>query len=270
MKTLRSAGLGALLGLAGLGSLALPLEAQTTPLVAAVLVPGGTFQQGARVLDPADPGKTVTVSAFWMAETPVTQAQYQAVTGANPARFQGPNNPVEQVSWFDAVAFCNQLSARDGLAPAYRLDGSKVTWDPLAPGWRLPTEAEFEFAARGGAASQGFAFPGSNAAESVAWGYSNSQKRTHVVKELPPNELGLWGLAGNVWQWCWDWYSYDRSALPALDPRGPAVGSARVNRGGAWNEDHADAFRPYYRADDGPETKGDNLGFRVARNAPAP
>lgn len=242
------------------------LAAPTAPVTVTVL--GGTFAQGQRTLDPPSPGKLVTVSTFEMAETVVTQSQYEEIMGTNPSRFTGPNNPVERVSWFEAVEFCNKLSARDGLPPAYLVEGFKVTWDPQSPGWRLPTEAEYEFAARGGAEPRGYDFPGSNAAEAVAWGFSNSQKRTHVVKELPANELGLYGLAGNVWQWCWDWYTFDRSGLPATDPRGPAVGSARVSRGGAWNEDHPDAFRPYYRADDGPETKGDNLGFRVAKNAP--
>ena len=242
----------------------------TLPLILAVLVAGGTFQQGARTLDPPNPGKAVTVSSFLMGETVVTQLQYETVMNANPSRFKGPNNPVEKVSWFDAVAFCNALSARDGFKPAYAIDGTKVTWDSSANGWRLPTEAEFEWAARGGAASRGYAFAGADSVEKAGWGFSNSLKRTHVGKELPPNELGLYGLAGNVWEWCWDWYTFDRSALPSVDPKGPASGGARVNRGGAWNEDHPDAFRPYYRADDGPETTGDNLGFRVARNADAP
>ena len=246
----------------------LPAQEVPTPLVRAVLVPGGSFLQGKRTLDPPNPGKSVTVSSFLMGETVVTQVQYRTLTGQSPSRFTGEINPVEQVSWFDAVAFCNLLSTRDGLTPAYLVDGLQVTWDPKAPGWRLPTEAEFEFAARGGATPKGYDFPGSNAAEAVSWGYSNAMKRTHVVKEQPPNETGVYGLAGNVWQWCWDWYTFDRSALPDTDPRGPVTGSARVNRGGAWNEDHVDAFRPYFRADDGPETKGDNLGFRVVRNAP--
>ena len=144
------------------------------PLILAVLVAGGPFPQGERTLDPADPGRPVTVSSFLMGETVVTQAQYQAVMGTNPSRFTGPNNPVEKVSWFDAVAFCNALSTRDGLDPAYLIDGTKVTWNSQATGWRLPTEAEYEFAARGGAVSKGYAFPGSDAAEAVAWGYSNS------------------------------------------------------------------------------------------------
>jgi len=239
------------------------------PLILAVLVAGGSFQQGQRTLDPPNPGKTVTVSSFLMGETVVTQVQYEQVTGKKPSRFSGSNNPVERVSWYDAVAFCNALSVRDGLVPAYTIDGNNVTWNPGAGGWRLPTEAEWEFAARGGALSHGYAFPGSDAAEAVAWGFTNSHKETHPVKELPPNELGVYGLAGNVWQWCWDWYTFDRSPLPTVDPKGPDRGTARVNRGGAWNEDHVDAFRPYYRADDGPETVGDNLGFRVVRNAPS-
>lgn len=255
--------------LAGLVGLAGPLSAQ--PLaVKTVLVEGGTFLQGARTLDPAFAGKPVTVSTFLMAETVVTQSLWSEIMGTDPSRFKGPLNPVERVSWFEAVEFCNKLSIRDGLSPAYQIDGRKVTWDLAAGGWRLPTEAEWEFAARGGTLSRGYDFPGSNAAEDVAWGFSNSLKRTHVVKELPPNELGLYGMAGNVWQWCWDWYTFDRSQLPSVDPRGPTVGSARVSHGGAWNEDHPDAFRPYYRADDGPETTGDNLGFRVARNRTTP
>ncbi len=249
-------------------SLASLTWSQATPLAPALLVEGGSFQQGMRTLDPPNPGKKVTVSPFLMGETVVTQSQYEKVTGTNPSRFKGVLNPVERVSWFDAVAFCNQLSVLEGLVPAYLINGTTVTWNPLASGWRLPTEAEFEWAARGGTLSKGKAFPGSDAAETVAWGFSNSHQMTHPVKELPPNELGLYGLAGNVWEWCWDWYTFDRSSLEDHDPKGPAVGSARVNRGGAWNEDHVDAFRPYYRADDGPETVGDNLGFRVARNAP--
>jgi len=241
---------------------------QTPGLIPTVSVAGGTFQQGKRTLDPANPGRTVTVSAFLMGETVVTQDQFQEVTGANPSRFQGPLNPVERVSWYDAVAFCNALSAKEGLAPAYTIDGTSVKWDPQSPGWRLPTEAEWEFAARGGVASKGFSFPGSDAAEAVAWGYFNASHRTHVVKELPPNELGLYGMAGNVWQWCWDWYVFDRSSLPSTDPRGPASGSDKVNRGGCWNSDYVDAFRPYYRADDSPDTKEADLGFRVVRNAP--
>jgi len=236
------------------------------PLVPAVHVAGGTFLQGLRTLDPPDPGRSVTVSSFWMGTTEVTQQQYQALTNANPSWFKGPLKPVESVSWFDAVAFCNLLSDHDGLRHAYAIEDGRVSWDPTSPGWRLPTEAEWEFAARGGTHPWRKDFPGNDAVEEVAWDYYNSSKQTHNVGALKPNELGLFDLAGNVWEWCWDWYEFDRSDLPPKDPRGPLVGSSRVSRGGAWNEDHTDAFRPYYRADDGPETKGNNLGFRVVRN----
>ena len=239
-----------------------------SPLVKAVLVDGGTFPQGKRTLDPAAEGRTVTVSSFWMAEAEVTQSQYRAVTGQSPSRFSGEVNPVERVSWYDAVAFCNALSEKEGLKAVYTIDGTKVTADWTATGWRLPTEAEWEFAARGGTHSQGFAFSGSDEADKVGYGFYNSGKRTSPVKSLLPNELGIYGLSGNVWEWCWDWYEFDRSNLPATDPRGPAVGTDKVNRGGGWNDDFLDSMRPYFRADDGPDAKDDDLGFRIVRNAP--
>ncbi|HTH13079.1 MAG TPA: formylglycine-generating enzyme family protein, partial [Spirochaetia bacterium] len=149
-----------------------------SPLVKAVLVDGGTFPQGKRTLDPAAEGRTVTVSSFWMAEAEVTQSQYRAVTGQSPSRFSGEVNPVERVSWYDAVAFCNALSEKEGLKAVYTIDGTKVTADWTATGWRLPTEAEWEFAARGGTHSQGFAFSGSDEADKVGYGFYNSGKRT--------------------------------------------------------------------------------------------
>ncbi len=213
----------------------------------------------------------MTVSSFWMAETEVTQKQYLEITGADPSWFHNAENPVERVSWFDAVAYCNRLSEREGLRPVYTLEGAgdavtKVTADFAANGWRLPTEAEFEYAARGGRQGRTQAFPGSDAADEVGWSFSNSGKQTHPVKSLKPNELGLYGLAGNVWEWCHDWYTFDRSAFPAVNPTGALVGSDRVNRGGGWNDDFVDSMRPYFRADDGPDSKDSDLGFRVVRS----
>jgi formylglycine-generating enzyme required for sulfatase activity len=141
----------------------------------------------------------------------------------------------------------------------------KVTADFAADGWRLPTEAEYEFAARGGRQGKTQAFPGSDAADEVGWSFSNSGKQTRPVKSLKSNELGLYGLAGNVWEWCHDWYTFDRSTLPAVNPTGALVGSDRVNRGGGWNDDFVDSMRPYFRADDGPDSRDSDLGFRVVR-----
>ncbi len=252
--------------LAWSAAVALPSPLLAQSLIEAVLVDGGSFAQGARTLDPASAGRTVQVSSFYMAVSPVTQFQYRQLTGQNPAEFKRDDNPVERVSWFDAVAFCNQLSERDGLAPAYTISGIDVSWDPAAPGWRLPTEAEYEFAARGGTKTRGKPFAGADAVDIVAWDLLNAEKSTHAVKTKTPNELGLYGLAGNVWEWCWDWYVFDRSPLPADNPRGPETGTDRVNRGGGWKDDYDDAFRPYFRADDPPGTKSNDLGFRVVRN----
>ena len=255
--------------LAGLSLVSVPLIAQPrAPDIPIILVQGGTFAMGARTLDPASPGRQVTVSSFYLGQTVVTQGQYQAVTGKNPSRFLGELLPVERVSWYDAVQFCNQLSALDGYQPAYTIHGTQVTWNQKANGWRLPTEAEFEFAARGGLKSKGYAFAGSNVANEVAIHFYDSGGRTHPVKGLAPNELGLYGMCGNVWEWCWDWFTPDLSSLPSVNPIGPAQGTDRVNRGGSWNDDFDDALRPYYRADDGPGTKESEMGFRLARNAP--
>jgi formylglycine-generating enzyme required for sulfatase activity len=242
-------------------------EGQTTGVVKAVLVDAGTFLQGKRTLEPVSPGRRVTVSPYYMSETEITQGQYKTVTGLEPSLFHSSENPVERVSWYDAVGFCNKLSALDGLKAAYLIEGSNVTWDRTSDGWRLPTEAEFEFAARGGAQGHDFDFPGSNTADDVGWSFSTSGKQTRPVRSLKPNELGLYGLAGNVWEWCWDWYAFDRSAMPSMDPSGPQVGTDRINRGGGWNDDFVDSMRPYFRADDGPDSKDSDLGFRVVRTS---
>jgi formylglycine-generating enzyme required for sulfatase activity len=254
-----------LTSLAALLAFVTPAAGQTTGLVKAILVDGGDFLQGKRTLEPVSPGRRVSVSSYFMAETEITQEQYKTVTGLEPSLFHNSENPVERVSWYDAVAFCNKLSALDGLKPAYRIEGSNVTWDRSSGGWRLPTEAEFEFAARGGAQGRDFDFPGSNVSDEVGWSFSTSGKQTRPVRSLKPNELGLYGLAGNVWEWCWDWYVYDRSSLPSSNPAGPQVGADRVNRGGGWNDDFVDSMRPYFRADDGPDSMDSDLGFRIVR-----
>jgi len=200
---------------------------------------------------------------FALGATEVTQGLYEAVMGENPSHFAGGNRPVEQVSWLDAVTFCNALSEQEGLTPAYQKSRSSVTWDRDADGYRLPTEAEWEFAARGG---DDHLYSGSDDLGSVGWYSSNSGKKTRDVGEKRANGYGLHDMSGNVWEWAWDWYG-DYPSGTVSDPTGPSTGSPRVARGGSWSNNprcarvavrlrHAPGYRYYY------------LGFRLARSLP--
>jgi formylglycine-generating enzyme required for sulfatase activity len=179
-----------------------------------VYVIGGTFQMGSSSESDEKPIHTVTVSSFFMDKTEVTQVQYRKVMGKNPSNFSGCDDcPVEQVTWYDANAYAQKV------------------------GKRLPTEAEWEYAARGGNKSKGYTYSGSNTIGSVAWYNGNSSSKTHPVAQKQPNELGLYDMSGNVWEWCSDRYDkgyYSRS--PQTDPQGPNSGSFRVLRGGGWND----------------------------------
>ena len=178
-----------------------------------VYVAGGTFQMGSNSGDSDEkPVHTVTVSSFYMDKTEVTQAEYRKVMGKNPSYFSGCDDcPVERVSWHDANEYAKKV------------------------GKRLPTEAEWEYAARGGNKSKGYKYAGSKSIGSVAWYSSNSGSKTHSVGQKQPNELGIYDMSGNVWEWCSDRYSdsYYRTS-PKNDPQGPNSGSSRVLRGGSW------------------------------------
>jgi formylglycine-generating enzyme required for sulfatase activity len=234
-----------------------------------VWVPGGSFTMG----DTAGGGESnetkhqVTLSGFYMGQTEVTQAQWQKVMGNNPSNFKNGSNaaqrPVEQVSWYDAVAFCNKLSLQEGKSPAYNISGTKVTLNQGATGYRLPTEAEWEYAAKGGASTpvQTVKYAGSANLDEIAWTSSNSGNTTHPVAEKKPNALGLYDMTGNVWEWCQDWYgNYGTTAQS--DPAGAASGSYRVSRGGSWLSD-ASYARVSYRDSGTPDNRFSNLGFRL-------
>ena len=137
-----------------------------------------------------------------MLKTEVTQKLYASVMGENPSNFKGDNLPVENVSWYDAVKFCNELSMKKGLFPVYTINGEGVTWDKSANGFRLPTLEEWFFAAIGG---QDYDYPGSNNLDEVAWYYNNSNEQTHPVARKKANGYGLYDMVGNVEEWCWDW-----------------------------------------------------------------
>lgn len=230
-----------------------------------VYVEGGTFQMGSNSGDSDEkPVHSVTVSSFYIGKYEVTQKQWTEVMGSNPADFKGDNRPVESISWYQAVEFCNKLSQKEGLTPAYTINGRNVTCNWNANGYRLPTEAEWEFAARGGNKSKGFTYAGSNNIDEVAWYDSNSGSKTQAVGTKKANELGLYDMSGNVWEWCWDWYgSYSSGAK--TNPRGPS-GSYRVLRGGSWYSS-ALYCRSAFRDGGGPDDGHDNSGFRLLRSS---
>ena len=215
-----------------------------------VYVEGGTFQMGATSeqgsSDPDSDEKPVhyvTLDSYYIAETEVAQAQWRAVMGTNPSYFTGDDRPVECVSWNDAQEFCRRLS---------ELTGKTYT---------LPTEAQWEYAARGGNKSKGYKYSGSNTIGDVAWYESNSSSTTHSVKQKQPNELGLYDMSGNVWEWCSDWYdSY--SSFSQTNPTGPSSGSDRVLRGGGWY-DVARICRVSNRGSNYPSSRLSCNGFRV-------
>ncbi|MCR5335540.1 MAG: SUMF1/EgtB/PvdO family nonheme iron enzyme [Synergistes sp.] len=253
-----------------------------------VFVRGGAFTMGS----PASEGwrgsdetqHKVTVGDFYMGRREVTQAEYSSVMNANPSNFKGERLPVENVSWIDAVRYCNARSKKEGLAPVYTIDGSKVTWDRKADGYRLPTEAEWEYACRAGTDTPFNTKTSIGADEANYYGhypygieenYFNQGKlstkpgiyrgETVNVGSFKPNALGLYDMHGNVAEWCWDVYGpYGSEARK--DPTGPAAGSRRVNRGGGWN-DFAKNIRSAYRAAAPQENRTFNLGFRLVRGA---
>lgn len=204
-------------------------------------------------------------TVFAIAVTEVTQGQYERVMGKNPSEAQGnPEKPVENVSWLDAVEYCNRLSVKENLDPCYRIEGGKVSWAEglRCKGYRLPTEAEWEYAARADGKTK---YAGSDELDAVAWWASNAQGSTHQVAGKGANGWGLYDFSGNVWEWVWDWYESRYEDLPRVDPIGPNSGSYRVERGGSWYNDAQDA-RVAYRDDDGPGYRDALQGFRLARS----
>ena len=225
-------------------------------------VAGGTFQMGSNDSDWTNPIHTVTVDSFYIGTYEITQDIYEQVMGTNPSNFEGARLPVETVNWYDAVEFANALSRKDGLDEVYTIDGEDVVCDWDKKGYRLPTEAEWEYAARGGAKNQGYTYAGSNTVGDVAWYFDNSSNKTHNVGSKTANELGLYDMSGNVWEWCWDFYGKYSSSLQP-DPVGPGSGSGRVERGGSWYGDARDC-RVANRSGGSPEYASYSYGFRVA------
>lgn len=236
-----------------------------------VSIARGTFTMGDKD-EPDAPLHEVTVSPFFMDKYPVTQEQYEKLMGDNPSRWKGPQNPVEGVRWSDAVKFCNERSRQQGLEPCYNLETWQCNFD--ASGYRLPTEAEWEYACRAGAKTVYFFGDSPAQLAEYAWFDRNAGGRPQPVGQKKPNPWGLYDICGNVWHWCNDFYGVDYyQQSPSENPRGPQEGDTRVVRGGAWKFS-ADNCRCGYRYNENPGYVDvcfgyDIYGFRCVRNAEA-
>ena len=253
-----------------------------------ILIKGGTFEMGSPESE-AQRGEdetqhTVTVSDFYIGKYEVTQKEYQEIMGENPSNFKGDNLPVESVTWYNAIEYCNKLSQKEGLTPVYTIDGENVTWDRSANGYRLPTEAEWEYAARAGTTTPFNTETSIGAEEANFYGHypylieenyfsqSNLETKpgeyrqtTIAVGSFEPNKWGLYDIHGNVGEWCFDYYgAYDTENTD--NPSGADTGTLRVNRGGGWN-DYAKHMRCAYRASTTPSQGMSNIGFRIVRNS---
>ncbi len=242
------------------------IEAKKNDLI---FVKGGTFRMGSNDYSNEKPTHEVILSSFWISKYQVTQKEWQEVMGSNPSHFKGDNLPVEQVSWHDAIEYCNKRSIKEGLTPCYSGNGKNITCNWDADGYRLPTEAEWEYAARGGNKSKGYTYSGSNRLSAVAWYVDNSGHKTHPVGQKSPKELGIYDMSGNVWEWCWDWYdSSYYSISPKRDPRGAASGHDRTLRGGSRRNSYDDcrvACRNYAPTSRYYNFRYYNFGFRVVK-----
>jgi formylglycine-generating enzyme required for sulfatase activity len=232
-----------------------------------VRINGGTFTMGSPSSEPGrNSGEVqhqVTVSSFYMGKYEVTQKEYQELMGTNPSDFKGDNLPVVWVSWYDAIEYCNALSRKEGLTPAYMSGGGGWTmWNRSANGYRLPTEAEWEYACRAGTTT---AYnTGANINNNTGWYNANSAGSTQEVGRKPANAWGLYDMHGNVVEWCWDWYG-DYSSGAQTDPVGASSGSIRVLRGGNWDSS-AQRIRSACRGGIPPSFGDSALGFRLVRN----
>ncbi|MCL2806475.1 MAG: formylglycine-generating enzyme family protein [Treponema sp.] len=259
-------------------------------------ITGGIFTMGQNGI--ATPTREVTLTSFSMSKYTVTQELYQAVMGINPSYFNGGNGrepdadeiqnkrPVEQVSWYDAIVFCNLLSIKEGLLPVYSIAESTdpKAWGPIPTAWddplrdiwdaviiledktgyRLPTEAQWEYACRAGTTTDWHFGDDESELEEYAWYLANSNNITHQVGLLKPNQWGLYDMHGNVFEWCWDWWGYYQNINEA-DPKGAVSGTYRVERGGGWFHSATNtrsAYRDYYNY---PVHRSYNLGFRLVR-----
>lgn len=253
-----------------------------------VRISGGTFQMGSPDTEDwrseDETAHAVTVSDFYMGVYEVTQKEYQEVVKANPSNFNGDGLPVENLTWYEAVAYCNARSEKEGLNKAYTVDGQNVTWDRSADGYRLPTETEWEYACRAGTETPFNTRTFISPEESNYFGhypyliegnYFSQEKldtepgeyreTTVAVDSFSPNAWGLYNMHGNVGEWCWDYYGA-YAAGEQNNPSGAETGTRRISRGGGWN-DFAKHIRSAYRASSPTDRSSAAVGLRLVRNA---
>ncbi len=237
-----------------------------------VLVEGGTYTMGDANF--ATPLHLVTLSSYYISKTEITQGQYRAIMGINPSKLSsnGDNAPVETVTWYDCISYCNKLSLSEGKIPCYNINGETnpsnwtvgtIVCDFSAKGYRLATEAEWEYAAKGGLSSARYTYSGGNTLNNVAWNSENSGRTSHIVASKTANELGINDMSGNVWEWCWDWDG-NYSSSQQTNPTGALSGTYRIMRGGAYYY-LVDFCLPGYRLNNDPSIKNSYGGFRVVQ-----
>lgn len=239
------------------------IKLNIVPKIDTVEVVGSNFIMGSRDgLKDEQPEHEVTITGrLIVSRFEITQRLFQLVMGYNPSLIKDHRLPVDSVEWNIAVDFCNKLSELYGLTPVYKFTGNNAVWDTTANGWRLPTEAEWEFLCKAGSNSD---YSGSNIVDHLGWYNMNSGLQPHPVGTKQANAFGLYDIHGNVWEWCWDWYSSEYYLnSPKTNPKGPNEGNRRVARGGSYKDgnSYARSSNRFYLKEFLSQT-----GFRIVRN----
>ncbi len=246
------------------------------------LIKQGSFIMGNVLYGRNDDEKkehTVIVDSFYISVTEITQEQWSRVMGTSvsqlrdrgksnwPIKGEGDDFPIYYVSWYDAIEFCNKLSVIDNLQPVYTILNNKVTWDHQSNGYRLPTEAEWEYTAKGGPVQQGQEkrYAGGDDLDTLGWYYKNSSSMNNEVGKKKQNNIGIFDMSGNVWEWCWDIYGA-YSGEQQKNPFGADTGDKRVTRGGHWYGE-PDGIPVFARNNESPDMIGLTSGFRIVKPA---